>query len=152
MHTFSEDEITSRERKVKPPVFPPVFPCGAVIVPEVILLVRGLESLVGVRYAAASNVVLIVYALAANLLSLLCKTLPSYGGFIIPRFHLSHFVALYSPSGLRVMLDNLAANKPAFVTPGIIGVTLGISLVVLVATLIYARATIREQDSPVPYL
>ena len=143
MHTFSEDEITSRERKVKPPV----FPCGAVIVPEVILLVRGLESLVGVRYAAASNVVLIVYALAANLLSLLCKTLLSYGGFIIPRFRLSHFVTLYSPSGLRVMLDNLAANKPAFVTPGIIGVTLGISLVLLVATLIYVRAAVRERDS-----
>jgi hypothetical protein len=111
----------------------------AVIVPEVILLVRGLESLVGPRVAMASNVALISYALLANLLSLLCKTLPSYGGFIIPRFHLSHFVSLYSPSGLRVMLENLSANKPAFVTPGIIGLTLGISVVLLAATLVYAR-------------
>ena|SRR5688572_6884461 len=116
----------------------------AVIVPEIILLVRGLESLVGGRAAPASNVVLIAYALVANLVSLLCKTLPAYGGFIVPRFHLSHFLELYSPSGFRVLMENLALNKPGFVTPGVIAIALGVSLAFLVVSLVcvaYSRPT-----------
>jgi hypothetical protein len=119
----------------------------AVIVAELILLVQGLESLFGRRAAVASNVVLICYALIANLVSLLCKTLPSYGGFMIPRFHLSHFVELYSPSGFGTMLGNLALNKPAFVTPGIIGILIGISFLLLAASLVYVgRATGKLRD------
>lgn len=117
----------------------------AVIVAELILLVQGLESLAGRRATIASNVVLICYVLIANLVSLLCKTLPSYGGFIIPRFHLSHFVELYSPSGLGTMLGNLALNKPTFVTPGIIGMLIGVSLALLVVSLIYVGSANREK-------
>lgn len=107
----------------------------AVIVPELILLVWGFESLVGVKAAAGSNVVLIAYLLLANLVSLLCKTLPFYAGFFIPRFHLSHFLELYSPSGFRVMLGNLAINKPEFITPGAIAAVIGFSMVLTVLTL-----------------
>jgi hypothetical protein len=110
----------------------------AVIVAELILLVRGFESLVGPRAALAGNVILIAYVLVANLVSLLCKTLPAYAGFFIPRFHLWHFSELYSPSGLRVMLRNLAVNKPSFVTPSVIGIVIGASLVLLALAVICA--------------
>jgi len=110
----------------------------ALIVAELILLVRGLEALVGARAAGWSNAVLVVYVLVANLVSLLCKTLPFYAGIFIPRFHLSHFFELYSPSGFRAMLANLAINKPGFVTPVVIAVVIGFSLVLLGLTLVYA--------------
>jgi hypothetical protein len=107
----------------------------AVIIAESVLVVHGLETLAGQRWAATSNAVLVLYVLVVNLLSLFCKALPYYGGFFIPRFHLSHLVELYSPSGFKVMLENLAVNKPSFVTPLFIGMVIGTFVALLAWTL-----------------
>ena len=114
----------------------------AVIVPELILLVRGLESLVGTKAAVWTNAVLIVYVLAANLVSLLCKTLPFYAGFFIPRFHLANFLELYSPSGFRTMLVNIAKNKPDFITPNLIAVVIAACLMLMMLTLAFVVRTL----------
>jgi hypothetical protein len=120
----------------------------AVIVPELILLVRGFEALVGTKSAAWTNGVLIVYVLTNNLVSLLCKTLPFYAGFFIPRFHLSNFLELYSPSGFRVMLANLAINKPDFITPSGIVALIAVSLALMLALVVRALSLLRERVVP----
>jgi len=109
------------------------------VVPEVILLVHGMEAIAGKRFALLSDRILLSYVLVANLVSLLCMMLPNYGGLRISKFHLSHFIDIYFGSGLRVMLQNLALNKPAFVTPGAIAASIVFFLVLLVTTLGYAR-------------
>jgi hypothetical protein len=93
----------------------------AVIVPEVILLIYGFEGIAGEKAARISNGILILYALTVDLLSMFCKALPAYAGFFIPRFHIQHLIALYSPSSFAVMLRNLSLNQPPFITPTAIG-------------------------------
>jgi hypothetical protein len=105
----------------------------AVIAAEVLLLTYGMESFFG-RWAALGDGLLLLYVLVVNFLSLFCKSLPFYAGIFIPRFHLSHLLELYSPSGLKTMLTNLAVNKPSFVTAEAIGTTIAIYVILLAVT------------------
>ena len=66
----------------------------------------------------------------------------------IPRFHFSHLLELYSPSGLNVLLVNLAVNKPSFVTPQVIGAMIAIYAVVLVVAIKHVLSRARREFSP----
>jgi 4-amino-4-deoxy-L-arabinose transferase-like glycosyltransferase len=107
----------------------------AVIIPEVILLLYGFEGIAGEKAAPISNGILVLYALAIDLLSMFCKILPAYAGFFIPRFHLQHLIALYSPSSFMMMLRNLSLNQPPFITPVVIGLAIAAYVVSLTVAL-----------------
>jgi hypothetical protein len=110
----------------------------AVIIPEVILLIYGFEAIAGEKAAGLSNGILILYALTVDLLSTFCKSLPAYGGFFIPRFHLQHLIALYSPSSFPAMLRNLSMNQPPFITPTAIGLAIAAYAACLTTTMVFA--------------
>jgi hypothetical protein len=118
----------------------------AVIVAEVLLVVHGMGSLFGTR-AALGEGLLLLYVFVANFVSLFCKSLPFYAGFFIPRFHFSHLLELYSPSGLKAMLTNLAVNKPSFVTPGIIGAAIAAYVILLVIAITHVIRVERRNFS-----
>jgi hypothetical protein len=108
----------------------------AVIIPEVILLIYGFEGLAGEKAAGISNVILILYALTVDLVSMFCKILPAYAGIFIPRFHIQHLIELYSPSSFAVMLRNLSLNQPPFITPTAIGLAIAAYAVCLTIALV----------------
>lgn len=113
----------------------------AVIVPEVIFLLYGMQGLFRKRAAFVGPAILLLYVFALNFLSLFCKSLPAYAGIFISRFHLSHLFELYSPSGLKTMLTNLAVNKPSFITPAVIGAAIAVYGILLITAIAYvARA------------
>jgi hypothetical protein len=120
----------------------------AVIVPEVILLIYGFEGIAGKKAAAISNGILIFYALTVDLLSMFCKALPAYAGFFIPRFHIQHLIALYSPSSVAVMLRNLSLNQPPFITPTAIGLAIAAYAVCLTITLVLSFSSVFRSDAP----
>ena len=118
----------------------------AVIIPEVILLIYGFEGIVGEKAAGISNGILILYALTVDLLSMFCKSLPAYAGFFIPRFHLQHLIALYSPSSFAAMLRNLSINQPLFITPTAIGLVIAAYASCLMVTMVLAFSSAFRRD------
>jgi hypothetical protein len=106
----------------------------AVIVPEILLLLSGLEWLTG-KYAVASNAFLILYVLAAGLLGTYSSSLPSYAGFNISTFNVFELIGVYGPSNIQIVLENLAINKPEFITPALIGMLIAIDLGLVLAAL-----------------
>jgi len=87
-----------------------------------VLLSYGLESLLGTRVKTLGQNILVAYAVILNFLGNFCKAIPFYSGFFIPRFHLRHFFEIYSPANFRLVLENLSINKPAFITPSVVGI------------------------------
>jgi hypothetical protein len=106
----------------------------AAIVPEVLLLLLSIEWLAG-KYAGASNVFVTLYVLVAGMLSTFSCSLPSYAGFNISSFNVFELIQMYSPSHFKVVLENLAVNKPAAVTPALIGAVIALDVTLLLAAL-----------------
>ncbi len=93
----------------------------ALIVAEVILLVRGLESLIAPLSQRIARVILVTYFLVLNLLGCFWGTIPSYSGFDLPNLSWGSLAQLYSPQNCLVILDRLIVDKPTFVTPSLLG-------------------------------
>jgi hypothetical protein len=110
----------------------------AAIVPEILLLLFGIEWLAG-KYAAASNAFVILYVLTAGLLAAFSCSLPSYAGFFISSFNVFELIRIYGPSNFHTVLENLALNKPEFVTPSVIGTSIVIDVALVVAALFDSR-------------
>jgi hypothetical protein len=114
----------------------------AAIVPEILLLLFGIEWLAG-KYATASNAILILYVLAAGLLGTYSSSLPSYAGFNISTFNVFELIEVYGPSNVQIVLENLAINKPEFITPSLIGALIVTDLALVLAALFTVRRGIR---------
>jgi hypothetical protein len=114
----------------------------AAIVPEILLMLFGMEWLAG-KYAAASNAIVILYVFTAGLLATYSSSLPSYAGFNISTFSVFDLIWVYGPTNLRIVLENLAINKPEFITPAVIGALIAIDLSVVLAALLKLRRWIR---------
>jgi hypothetical protein len=106
----------------------------AIVIPWTVLILYGLETLFPFLKNRISSA-LICYALLINFLGNFCKAIPYYSGHILPRFHMRHLLELYSPSGFQSILQGLAINKPAFITPHVIGFVIAMNAVLLVVVL-----------------
>ncbi len=121
----------------------------AMVVPETVLLTYGLQFLIRPKLQPLGPVILVTCAVILSFLGDFCKTIPYYAGVFIPRFHLQDFFAVYSPANFALMMQNLAINKPEFVSP----FQLGTFVLVYPATLIiillfWFRASIPAQSRP----
>lgn len=107
----------------------------AVIVPEIILLVYGLESMCLPQTKRLGSLVAIFYVILLNFLGYFCKMIPFYSGFFIPRFHVQHFFKLYLTPNIDLILKNLSVNKPTFISSvflvGLISLYIGLVIIAL---------------------
>ena len=112
----------------------------AAIVPEAILLVYGLQGITGRKWELAGVAMLLLYIAVVGMLSVFAKSIPSYAGFFIPNFHVQHLFQIYSPSTFKIVLQHLAANKPGFITPSLIGVVIAVYLFMVTHSLFHYAA------------
>ena len=114
----------------------------AIIVPESLLLYKGLEVLMRGKIQRLAPFVLIGGACILQFLGHFCKAIPYYAGFNIPRFNPKHLLEVYSPEGLRQVMEQLSLNKPAFITPAVTGIAIGAYVLLMLTTLFfYVRIT-----------
>jgi hypothetical protein len=116
----------------------------AIVIPWTVALLYGLEALLPFLKNRISGA-LICYALLINFLGNFCKAIPYYSGYIVPRFHMKHLLDLYSPSGFQSILQRLSINKPAFITPHVIGFVIVMNAVLLV---VIAARSIKDVSRP----
>ncbi|MGA2260263.1 MAG: hypothetical protein ABSH28_02370 [Acidobacteriota bacterium] len=119
----------------------------AAIVPELILLVYGLQAL---PWGAAKMAQAITagYVLVVNFIAYFCKTIPFYAGYSIQHFHLHHLIELYSPSTFSLILNGLALQQASWIGPRTILVILFCYLfwMILVTWVFYSRRTVAREE------
>ncbi len=91
----------------------------AVIVPELVLLVFGLNGFPG-RIGKLAQRSLILYVVLIDFVALFCKLVPYYGGMSIPRFHLRHLFEVYTPSVFQMILARITAPQSAWLSPSLL--------------------------------
>jgi len=115
----------------------------AIVIPELLLILLGLDSLTGGGRGKAGPLALVIGAFAIQFLGYFCKAIPYYTGFRIPRFNPKHLFDVYSPEGFRQVTEHLSLNKPDFVTPLAVGAVItayfAFLLIIIVLWLISSR-------------